>query len=599
MRPAAALFKRIAQLTGRSEVDEAEDVAGIQQFSAQHVLSRRFRDEELETEYGEDIFKARCVVLRCMNYFLAGTYLLNLLDIVTKWGSLVGKTRTDLAQYYIPLFALLGLTGLMHTRYYTARSYGPIFFCNGVLLMVCHTAPSLLASSAGTLAPSTNATAAAVAEASGAAAVAAAGGMVELVALAAWFVSKSVSYLLAIVIFCPDLVTSVCLFAVVLPLYYLKARLEWDALYSFDISSLTPNIVLSTVASLLFIWMSDYVRRRQFVLLKLLRRSTSERIEQLAREKERLEYERRFAEKERQFAERALLYERSASPEKLADQYGHGDDYDAGSRGGDDDRTLERATSPSELDGDGPSEDFVHLHHHGGVEAPPGACGGGMLRSVGRQSHDGATASSFGTCSELGANGSSHSEHPPARRALGATAAAAAAALGVGALGSAATPAPAAVTAAAAAVAAAAAAAAPINSPVMVGDGTTPCVAAVAGEQGTNIVPWSKRPLWRRWGRGGTRRACPPLRAHRQSRTTGLAGMRRPWRALARLATRRSTEPSRTSASTSRASRPETHRRRKGSRCPPARREERASPRLDIPACAVYQTLACSEVEGR
>jgi hypothetical protein len=498
MRPAAALFKRIAQLTGRSEVDEAEDVAGIQQFSAQHVLSRRFRDEELETEYGEDIFKARCVVLRCMNYFLAGTYLLNLLDIVTKWGSLVGKTRTDLAQYYIPLFALLGLTGLMHTRYYTARSYGPIFFCNGVLLMVCHTAPSLLASSAGTLAPSTNATAAAVAEASGAAAVAAAGGMVELVALAAWFVSKSVSYLLAIVIFCPDLVTSVCLFAVVLPLYYLKARLEWDALYSFDISSLTPNIVLSTVASLLFIWMSDYVRRRQFVLLKLLRRSTSERIEQLAREKERLEYERRFAEKERQFAERALLYERSASPEKLADQYGHGDDYDAGSRGGDDDRTLERATPPSELDGDGPSEDFVHLHHHGGVEAPPGACGGGMLRSVGRQSHDGATASSFGTCSELGANGSSHSEHPPARRALGATAAAAAAALGVGASDSAATPAPAAVTAAAAAVAAAAAA--PINSPVMVGDGTTPCVAAVAGEQGTNIVPWSKRPLWRRIG---------------------------------------------------------------------------------------------------
>ena len=368
-----ALCRRLALFTGRTDVDEAEEVEGIQMFSSQSALSRRFLDPELETAYREDNFKVRGKVLRVLNVILAIFYMLIILDAALKWGSLNVDPTVDLLQYYIPLASCLLLTGLMYSHYYTSSRFALFFFTNAFLLMVFHTAPTLLeAWSTGTLAATAANT---TTTNSGDSA------LVELAPLAAWFVSKSVSYLLAIVIVCPDLPSGVGTFCAVFPLYYLKARVEWLVFYSFDISSLTPNLVLCTLFSFVFILMADSVRRRQFVLVTLLRRSTSARIEQLAREKERLDYERLFAE-------RALMHERSASsradtPHQLQAAsfvVAHGDDRwyddpDDGSKGG-------RVHGPPPVSGDVVA-DYHYHHHNNNNPRNDGRVDGGLINGVG------------------------------------------------------------------------------------------------------------------------------------------------------------------------------------------------------------------------
>ena len=182
-----ALCKRLRLFTGRTDVDEAEEVEGIQMFSSQSTLSRRFRDPELETAYREDNFKVRGKALRVLNVILAIFYMLIILDAALKWGSLnvdPNLVQYNLLQYYIPLGLCLLLTGVVFALLHLSR----FAFSNFFLLMVFHTAPTLLeAWSTGTLA----AAAAAPRPTVGIAPV------VEL--LAAWFMSV-LSYLLAIMI---------------------------------------------------------------------------------------------------------------------------------------------------------------------------------------------------------------------------------------------------------------------------------------------------------------------------------------------------------------------------------------------------------------
>ena len=476
-----ALCKRLRLFTGRTDVDEAEEVEGIQMFSSQSTLSRRFRDPELETAYREDNFKVRGKALRVLNMILAIFYMLIILDAALKWGSLnvdPNLVQYNLLQYYIPLGLCLLLTGVMYSHYYTSSRFALFFFTNYFLLMVFHTAPTLLeAWSTGTLAAAAANT---TTTNSGDSAV------VELAQLAAWFMSKSVSYLLAIMIVCPDLPSGVGTFCAIFPLYYLKARVEWLVFYSFDISSLTPNLVLCTLFSFGFILMADSVRRRQFVLVTLLRRSTSARIEQLAREKERLDYERLFAE-------RALMHERSASsradtPHQLQAAsfvVAHGDDrrYDEPDDGPKDGRVH----GPPPGSGDAVA-DYHHHHNNNNNPRDDGRTDRGLINGVGLVtqtsqfdllSSSAPRESSYGTCSELGAcNGmhssaaSSHSDGPPIRLA------------------------PAAATTASAAATTASAAATTASA----GEGKTRRVQihSTHGESMGSIAPWSHRPLWRR-----------------------------------------------------------------------------------------------------
>ena len=287
----AAISKRTAP--GRSDIAAAEQAEGIQNFSSQYWLSRCFRDKDLESRYIQCVFAGHMMLMRVLAIVMLASYVILIIDVLSGWGKF-GSTSSDLAQYYVPASMTVVALGFMSTRFYSWRTYPASLMVFGVSAMVLHVAPSgvfgaflgfsvdqyhnVSVSSVSTDGHHSDQVPR------------------KLVELSCWYISKAVFYMLVVVALSPQLLVGVMVFVVVQALYYLKARHEWQLYFGYHDDLLGTNLALSGSVSIGIIWIVDYVRRRQFVLITLLQRSTAARIEQLDEEKERLDYERVFAE---------------------------------------------------------------------------------------------------------------------------------------------------------------------------------------------------------------------------------------------------------------------------------------------------------------
>lgn len=280
-------------LCPHKDVQAAEELEGINNYSAQNFWSRTFRNPIAEHRFRMEFYQARNGLFRVTCIVFVFLYGVMIVDRLVNGGSLSGA-RNEIVVYYGPCAVFLAALCFSYTRFYTSHTFGIACFSVGVVSMVFHVLPSYLDVqwSAAAAVAAINATTppphAASIEASQ-------GG--DLGEHAAWFISKSVAYLVVVALMLPSLPLSVTLWVVLMALYYHKAKLEWEMAFGYDITPLTPNMVLSSLVSIFLLAVADHNRRRHFILGSLLRKSTASRIEQLSREKERLDYERRFAER--------------------------------------------------------------------------------------------------------------------------------------------------------------------------------------------------------------------------------------------------------------------------------------------------------------
>ena len=124
---------------------------------------------------------------------------------------------------------------------------------------------------------------------------------------------------IAVVIFCPSLLAVA---AILIPqhiTHLCKARYLWGYHYAADVTPLLVTYhLLSTLMAILAAYFRCRALREQWLVRFELANANAERIEQLAREKERLDYERAFALKKHAETQGASPRLASCSPRLLA-----------------------------------------------------------------------------------------------------------------------------------------------------------------------------------------------------------------------------------------------------------------------------------------
>lgn len=134
--------------SGHTEISTVLELDNAGQIFAQHVLSRRFVDPELEAAYMQVAYFARRSALRIVGILMFFAELVLFVDGAAKkskaeQGSTVASS--NLEQFYIPALVLVPVVGFTLTRHYNARTFSPFFIVMGVLLMGVHGARRALA----------------------------------------------------------------------------------------------------------------------------------------------------------------------------------------------------------------------------------------------------------------------------------------------------------------------------------------------------------------------------------------------------------------------------------------------------------------------